>query len=94
MDVDVNAAPGRPLEYGGIFPIEKRHEYQSQGTNQGEGDRHGSATFLTAATGPARDCFVTVLASLDPAVGCTTFALVADVDVAVVDVATETEGIP
>jgi len=94
MDVEVNAAPGRPVEYGEMFPIEEIHGYQSQDIIQGEGDRHGSATFLTAATGPARGCFVTVLASLDPTAGCTTFAFVADVDVAVVEVATETEGIP
>jgi len=94
MDVEVNAAPGRPVEYGEMFPIEEIHGYQSQDIIQGEGDRHGSATFLTAATGPTRGCFITVLASLDPIAGCTTFTLVADVDVAVVEVATETEGIP
>jgi len=37
MDVDVNAAPGRPLEYGEMFPIEENHGYQSKGTIQGEG---------------------------------------------------------
>jgi hypothetical protein len=56
-------------------------------------DKHGSAAFLVAATGPAGADFATAVASLDPAAaGWVLLAFAVAVDVAAVGA--ETGGIP